>query len=38
MLMERRWEELQDKAPQGQWEYFAREQHMPGTEEPGKKS
>ncbi|MCJ1445214.1 MAG: hypothetical protein MMC23_005719 [Stictis urceolatum] len=35
---ERVWEELQDKAPQGQWEYFAREQHMPGTEEPGKKS
>ncbi|KAL8866936.1 MAG: hypothetical protein Q9174_005985 [Haloplaca sp. 1 TL-2023] len=31
-----RWEELEEKAPQGQWEYFTRDQHTPGTQEPPK--
>ena len=29
-----RWEELQEKSPAGQWDYFARDQHTPGTQEP----
>ena len=29
-----RWEELEEKPPQGQWQYFARDQHTPGTQEP----
>ncbi|MCJ1464284.1 hypothetical protein MMC07_002897 [Pseudocyphellaria aurata] len=31
------WEELKEKAPQGQWEYFSRDQHTPGTQEPPNK-
>ena len=29
-----RWEELEEKAPEGQWEYFARDQHTLPTQEP----
>lgn len=32
-----RWEELEEKTPQGQWEYFGRDQHTPGTQEPPNK-
>ena len=32
-----RWEELEEKPPQGQWDYFARDQHTPGTQEPANK-
>lgn len=32
-----RWEDLEDKATEGQWEYFARDQHTPGTQEPPNK-
>lgn len=32
-----RWEELEEKPPQGQWEYFGRDQHTPGTQEPPNK-
>ncbi len=32
-----RWEELEEKPPQGQWDYFARDQHTPGTQEPPNK-
>lgn len=31
------WEELEEKPPQGQWDYFARDQHTPGTQEPANK-
>ena len=24
-----RWEDLEDKAPEGQWQYFARDTHVP---------
>lgn len=34
---QRRWEELEEKPPQGQWDYFARDQHTPGTQEPPNK-
>ncbi|KAL8910294.1 MAG: hypothetical protein Q9171_004417 [Xanthocarpia ochracea] len=34
MLESRSWEELEEKPPQGQWDYFARDQHTPGTQEP----
>ena len=30
------WEELEDKPEPGQWEYFARSQHMPAAQEPSK--
>ena len=33
----RRWEELEEKPPQGRWDYFARDQHTPGTQEPANK-
>ncbi|KAL8933857.1 MAG: hypothetical protein Q9216_006180 [Gyalolechia sp. 2 TL-2023] len=36
MLESRSWEELEEKPPKGQWEYFARDQHTPGTQEPPK--
>ncbi|KAL8949770.1 MAG: hypothetical protein Q9222_004149 [Ikaeria aurantiellina] len=36
MLESRPWEELEQKPPQGQWDYFARDQHTPGTQEPPK--
>ena len=29
-----RWEELEEKAPEGQWEYFSRDQHTLPTQEP----
>ena len=29
-----RWDELEEKPPQGQWDYFARDQHTPGTQAP----
>ena len=29
-----RWEELEEKAPEGQWAYFARDQHTLPTQEP----
>ena len=29
-----RWEELEEKAPAGQWSYFARDQHTLPTQEP----
>ncbi|KAL8767401.1 MAG: hypothetical protein Q9209_006091 [Squamulea sp. 1 TL-2023] len=32
----RSWEELDEKPPQGQWDYFSRDQHTPGTQEPPK--
>lgn len=32
-----RWEELEEKPVQGQWDYFARDQHTPGTQEPPNK-
>lgn len=35
--IQRRWEELEEKPPQGQWDYFARDQHTPGTQEPPNK-
>ena len=35
--IQRRWEELEEKPPQGQWEYFARDQHTKGTQEPPNK-
>ena len=31
-----RWEELEEKPLEGQWSYFARDQHTPGTQEPPK--
>lgn len=34
MLESKSWEELEEKAPTGQWDYFARDQHTPGTQEP----
>ncbi|KAI4173175.1 MAG: hypothetical protein LQ343_003102 [Gyalolechia ehrenbergii] len=36
MLESKSWEELEVKPPKGQWEYFARDQHTPGTQEPPK--
>ncbi|KAL8719815.1 MAG: hypothetical protein Q9225_003218 [Loekoesia sp. 1 TL-2023] len=36
MLESRSWEELEEKPPKGQWDYFARDQHTPGTQEPPK--
>lgn len=32
-----RWEELEEKPQPGQWDYFSRDQHTPGTQEPPKK-
>ena len=32
-----RWEELEEKPQPGQWDYFARDQHTPGTQEPPNK-
>lgn len=32
-----RWEELEEKPAQGQWDYFARDQHTAGTQEPPNK-
>ena len=29
-----RWDELEEKPPQGQWDYFARDQHTPGSQAP----
>ena len=29
-----RWDELEEKPPQGQWDYFARDQHTPGGQAP----
>jgi hypothetical protein len=29
-----RWEELEEKPPEGQWAYFGRDQHMPTTQSP----
>ncbi|MCJ1429589.1 hypothetical protein MMC29_007504 [Sticta canariensis] len=37
MIQSKVWEELEEKAPQGQWEYFSRDQHTPGTQEPPNK-
>ncbi|MCJ1485551.1 hypothetical protein MMC06_005726 [Schaereria dolodes] len=37
MIEAKVWEELSDKAPPGQWDYFARDQHTPGTQEPPNK-
>ncbi|MCJ1295076.1 hypothetical protein MMC34_006637 [Xylographa carneopallida] len=34
MLNAKVWEELEDKAGAGQWQYFARDQHTTGTQEP----
>lgn len=28
------WDELEEKPPQGQWDYFSRDQHTPGTQAP----
>ncbi|KAI4274275.1 MAG: hypothetical protein LQ337_004063 [Flavoplaca oasis] len=36
MIESKSWEELEEKPPQGQWDYFARDQHTPGTQEPPK--
>ncbi|KAI4244270.1 MAG: hypothetical protein LQ352_006856 [Teloschistes flavicans] len=36
ILESRSWEELEEKPPQGQWDYFTRDQHTPGTQEPPK--
>ncbi|KAL8636355.1 MAG: hypothetical protein Q9228_006243 [Teloschistes exilis] len=36
ILESRCWEELEEKPPQGQWDYFTRDQHTPGTQEPPK--
>ncbi|KAL8698167.1 MAG: hypothetical protein Q9201_006724 [Fulgogasparrea decipioides] len=36
MLESRSWEELEEKPPNGQWTYFTRDQHTPGTQEPPK--
>ncbi len=35
--IQRRWNELEEKPQQGQWDYFARDQHTPGTQEPANK-
>lgn len=35
--IQRRWEELEEKPAQGQWEYFTRDQHTAGTQEPPNK-
>lgn len=37
MVESKVWEELEERAPQGQWEYFSRDQHTPGTQEPSNK-
>ncbi|KAL6717266.1 hypothetical protein ACLMJK_005181 [Lecanora helva] len=37
MLGSRVWEELEEKPQPGQWDYFARDQHTPGTQEPPNK-
>jgi len=29
-----RWEELEDKAAEGQWDYFSRDQHTGETQAP----
>ena len=34
MLTPDRWGELEEKPPVGQWVYFSRDQHTPGTQEP----
>ncbi|KAF6224758.1 hypothetical protein HO133_009952 [Letharia lupina] len=31
------WEDIEEKPPQGQWDYFARDQHTSGTQEPPNK-
>ncbi|KAL8677979.1 MAG: hypothetical protein Q9186_005645 [Xanthomendoza sp. 1 TL-2023] len=36
MLESKSWEELSEKPPEGQWDYFSRDQHTPGTQEPPK--
>ncbi|KAL9608921.1 MAG: hypothetical protein Q9204_009200, partial [Flavoplaca sp. TL-2023a] len=36
MIESKSWEDLEEKPPQGQWDYFARDQHTPGTQEPPK--
>ncbi|KAL8800802.1 MAG: hypothetical protein Q9182_004910 [Xanthomendoza sp. 2 TL-2023] len=36
ILESKSWEELSEKPPPGQWDYFSRDQHTPGTQEPPK--
>ena len=37
LTFQHRWEELEEKPLPGQWDYFARDQHTPGTQEPPNK-
>ncbi|KAL2040484.1 hypothetical protein N7G274_006927 [Stereocaulon virgatum] len=37
MINAKVWEELEEKPLQGQWDYFARDQHTPGTQGPPNK-
>ena len=37
LTVQRRWDELEEKPLPGQWDYFARDQHTPGTQEPPNK-
>ena len=37
LTLQRRWDELEEKPLPGQWDYFARDQHTPGTQEPPNK-
>ena len=37
LTIQRRWNELEEKPLPGQWDYFARDQHTPGTQEPPNK-
>ena len=37
LTSQRRWDELEEKPLPGQWDYFARDQHTPGTQEPPNK-